>query len=312
MTALVLCLPAVAHARDLQRKVLVLYSTGRDAAISLTGERELPRILDHGLDRRLDYHSEYIDAGRFPDPAYQAGFRDFLRVKYTDLRFDLVIGADGLHSAVRRLAFGSQDRFETYLGYMAAVFEIGRYRPRDELVYVSHSAPGKLAARFAMRDDRTMFLLVFAAAAPPSPGADDIQAQKAILHSQFADAGWECPQILAALDRYENLYFDRVSQIRMNSWWRGRVALVGDAAFSPSLMAGQGAALAMIAAYVLASELAAISPRSSCAGAQPSTRFSSDESATTHGMSPSRRPPILTSMLCPAAFCTASIRSSTE
>ena len=82
----------VAQAQDVQRKVLVLYSTGRDAAISLTSERELPRILDNGLDRHLDYHSEYIDAGRFPDPAYQAGFRDFLRVKYAGLRFDLVIG----------------------------------------------------------------------------------------------------------------------------------------------------------------------------------------------------------------------------
>jgi signal transduction histidine kinase len=86
-----LCLPTVVQAQDVQRKVLVLYSTGRDAAISLTSERELPRLLDHGLERRLDYHSEYIDAGRFPDPAYQAGFRDFLRLKYTGLRFDLVI-----------------------------------------------------------------------------------------------------------------------------------------------------------------------------------------------------------------------------
>jgi 2-polyprenyl-6-methoxyphenol hydroxylase-like FAD-dependent oxidoreductase len=175
--------------------------------------------------------------------------------------FDLVIGADGLHSAVRRLAFGSQDRFETYLGYMAAVFEVRGYRPRDELVYVSYSEPGKLAARVAMRDDRTMFLLMFAAAQPPSPDAHDTQAQKAILHSQFSGAGWECPQIVAALDRCEDLYFDRASQIRMDSWSRGRVALVGDAAFCPSLMAGQGSALAMIAAYVLAGELAGMEGR---------------------------------------------------
>jgi signal transduction histidine kinase len=85
------CLPGEVSAQDVQRKVLVLYSTGRDAAVSLTAERELPRVLDSGLARRLDYHSEYIDAGRFPDPAYQAGFRDFLRLKYTGLRFDLVI-----------------------------------------------------------------------------------------------------------------------------------------------------------------------------------------------------------------------------
>jgi signal transduction histidine kinase len=84
-------LPNVLYAQDVQHKVLVLYSTGRDAAISLTAERELPRVLDTGLARRLDYHSEYIDAGRFADPIYQAGFRDFLRLKYSDLRFDLVI-----------------------------------------------------------------------------------------------------------------------------------------------------------------------------------------------------------------------------
>jgi signal transduction histidine kinase len=81
---------SVAFAQDVQRKVLVLYSTGRDAAISVTSERELPRILDNALSRRLDYHSEYLDAGRFPDPIYQAGFRDFLRLKYAGLRFDLV------------------------------------------------------------------------------------------------------------------------------------------------------------------------------------------------------------------------------
>jgi signal transduction histidine kinase len=80
----------VAFAQDVQRKVLVLYSTGRDAAISVTSERELPRILDNALTRHLDFHSEYIDAGRFPDPTYQAGFRDFLRLKYAGLRFDLV------------------------------------------------------------------------------------------------------------------------------------------------------------------------------------------------------------------------------
>ena len=90
LAMVLLCLPGVVRAQDVQRKVLVLYSTGRDAAISVTGERELPRILDNALTRRLDYHSEYIDAGRFPDPSYEAGFSDFLRVKYAGLRFDLV------------------------------------------------------------------------------------------------------------------------------------------------------------------------------------------------------------------------------
>jgi len=169
--------------------------------------------------------------------------------------FDLVIGADGLHSAVRKLVFGNEDRFEKYLGYTVAAFEVGGYRPRDELAYVSHSVPGKQVARFATRDDRTLFLLIFATAQTTRLDPHDTQAQKSVLHAEFGRVGWECPQTLAALDTCDELYFNRVSQIRMGTWTRGRVALVGDAAFCPSLLAGQGSALAMAAAYVLAGEI---------------------------------------------------------
>ena len=84
----------------------------------------------------------------------------------------------------------------------------------------------------------------------------DLAAQKAMLRERFGGRGWECGQILPCLDRTEDLYFDPVAQIKMPSWSRGRIALVGDAAFCVSLMAGQGSALAMTAAYVLAGELA--------------------------------------------------------
>ena len=162
--------------------------------------------------------------------------------------FDLVMAPMVLHSSVRKLVFGSQDRFEKQLGYVVAAFEVRGYHPRDEDVYVIYSEPGRMLGRFALHDDRTLFLFVFATDVDFSPTMLDKPAQKTMLRKRFGDGKWECAHILGELDRAEDLYFDRVSQIKMETWSRGRVALVGDAAFCVSLMAGQGSALAMTAA----------------------------------------------------------------
>ena len=171
-------------------------------------------------------------------------------------RFDLVIGADGLHSRVRKLVFGPQDRYEKDLGYRVAAFETTGYRRRDELVYIVHSAPGRQVGRLALHDGQTLFLFIFASGSEPE--AHRVAAQKAMLRKAFQGDGWELSRILTALDTCDDLYFDRVSQIRMAAWSRGRIALVGDAAFCVSLLAGQGSALAMTAAYVLPGELATL------------------------------------------------------
>ncbi len=179
----------------------------------------------------------------------------------SEREFDLVIGADGLHSRVRELVFGPQSQFEKYLGYKVAAFEAQGYRPRDELVYVMYTEIKQQAARFALHGDRTLFLFTFRDEERNGAQAGGPEAQKSLLRERFGRSGWECPRILEALDRTGDLYFDRVSQIRMGSgpgsWTRGRVALIGDAASCVSLLAGQGSALAMTAAYVLAGELAA-------------------------------------------------------
>jgi 2-polyprenyl-6-methoxyphenol hydroxylase-like FAD-dependent oxidoreductase len=174
-------------------------------------------------------------------------------------RFDLVIGTDGLHSAVRGMAFGPQQNFEKHLGYVVAAFEVAGYRPRDEDIYLMYGEPGRMLGRFTLHDDKTLFLFVFAAGSDLLPGTLDLQ--KAMLREVYGDGKWECPQILQRLDGTDELYFDRVSQIRMANWSRGRVALAGDAAFCVSLVAGQGSALAMISAYVLAGELASAGGR---------------------------------------------------
>jgi 2-polyprenyl-6-methoxyphenol hydroxylase-like FAD-dependent oxidoreductase len=168
---------------------------------------------------------------------------------------DLVIGADGLHSRVRELAFGVRENFEVPLGYHVAAFEIDGYRPRDELVAVSHAAAGRQITRLSMRDDKTLFLFVFRDEYLHGCTASSIAERKALLTDAFAGVGWEAPRILDALTTVRDFYFDRVTQIRMNDWSCGRIALIGDAAACVSLLAGEGTGLAMAEAYVLAGEL---------------------------------------------------------
>jgi 2-polyprenyl-6-methoxyphenol hydroxylase-like FAD-dependent oxidoreductase len=170
--------------------------------------------------------------------------------------FDLVVGADGLHSRVRELILGAENQFEHYVGLKVAAFEVSGYHPRDELVYIMYTEVDRQVARFAMRDDRTMFLLIFADPAADVPA--DLDQQKAVLREHFAGSGWECPRVMDALEGVTALYFDRVSQIDIPpalSWAKDRVVLVGDAASCISLLGGQGSALAMTAAYLLAGEI---------------------------------------------------------
>jgi 2-polyprenyl-6-methoxyphenol hydroxylase-like FAD-dependent oxidoreductase len=170
-------------------------------------------------------------------------------------RFDLVIGADGLHSPLRNMVFGAEDKFERYLGYSIASFTVRDYAPRNEGTYVGYNVPRRMVARYALRNDRTGFLFVFEQKTKPSLSLQDRNAQQRLLRDLYERAGWECAAIVEAMDSSNDFYFDAVSQIRLEKWSRGRIALVGDAAYCPSLLAGEGAAFAMAGAYVLATEL---------------------------------------------------------
>jgi 2-polyprenyl-6-methoxyphenol hydroxylase-like FAD-dependent oxidoreductase len=116
-----------------------------------------------------------------------------------------------------------------------------------------YGKPGRLVGRFTLHNDRCLFLFVFTF---DGDLPANLAAQKALVRSIYGDDGWETAEILRRMDGSSELYLDRVSQILTPAWSKGRVVLIGDAAFCVSLLAGQGSALAIIAAYVLAGELA--------------------------------------------------------
>jgi 2-polyprenyl-6-methoxyphenol hydroxylase-like FAD-dependent oxidoreductase len=169
--------------------------------------------------------------------------------------FDLVIGADGLHSRVRQLVFGPDARFEYPMGCHVASFEVPGYRPRNGSTYVAHTAPGRYVARFPLRDDRMLFFVLLRDEHLHGRVPGNHGERKAALAAALDGVGWESATILSALEQVPDIYFDSISQIRMPAWAKGRVALLGDAAACPSLIAGEGAGFALAAAYVLAGEL---------------------------------------------------------
>ncbi|MFJ9027513.1 FAD-dependent monooxygenase [Streptomyces sp. NPDC102274] len=170
--------------------------------------------------------------------------------------FDMVFGADGLHSRTREFLFGPEEQFHRYLGYCFAGFTMrntfGLFR--ETMMW---NTPGRAAALYAVGDnDEVHALLNFAHPEPPFDAFRNPDAQRDLVAAVFADAGWEVPGMLAAMRDADDLFFDAVSQIRMPRWSSGRVALVGDAAYAPSFLTGQGSSLALVGAYMLAGSLA--------------------------------------------------------
>ncbi|MEO6774776.1 MAG: FAD-binding domain [Kofleriaceae bacterium] len=203
--------------------------------------------VEHEIETMFgDSIRSFVDDGRGVEVTFEHG---------GTRRFDLLVGCDGVHSSTRAQLFGPTAAAVAYLGYVAAAFVTAGYPDRDDHAYVSWAAPGRQISRYALRDDRTAFLLV--CARDEAPALHDHASQVELLLETFREDTWrELPAIRERLAACDELYFDTVAQVHAPAWSRGRVALLGDAAYCPSLLAGAGSSYAMAGAYLLAGELA--------------------------------------------------------
>jgi len=181
--------------------------------------------------------AEYVFGDHITDITQDADGVDVTFAHSAPRRFDLVVGADGMHSAVRRLAFGEESQFRHDLGLAIAGFDVPNTFALDHggLIY---NEPGRLVMVTSGRDR-----------ARASVGLMRIVAE------HFAGVGWQAPALLAALREAPDLYFDTVGQIRLDHWSTGRLVLLGDAAWCTG-PGGNGTGHAMLGAYTLAGELA--------------------------------------------------------
>ena len=170
--------------------------------------------------------------------------------------FDVVVGADGLHSNVRRLTFGDDADLTRFIGgYLAVVSTPKALAVPDEMI--GHIGVGRLVAIYTARHlDDARLVFMFRSKEELDYDYRDSLRQKELLREAFADMHPRVDGWLEEIDRTPTFYFDAITQLRMNSWSRRRVTLVGDAGYCPGPAVGGSTSLAVLGAYVLAGELA--------------------------------------------------------
>ncbi|HVX51998.1 MAG TPA: FAD-dependent monooxygenase [Chitinophagaceae bacterium] len=168
--------------------------------------------------------------------------------------FDLLVGADGLHSNIRSLAFGNEQQFEKYYGYYSSSYTINNFAIGNR-AFSMYNVPYKQVAVYSNGNNQTTTFFIFSSSQKLPFSHHDVANQKQVLKTEFINCGWKCAELLSQIDSTPDFYFDSISQVKMKNWSAGRVTLVGDACYCPSLLSGKGSTLAMVGAYILAGEL---------------------------------------------------------